>query len=150
LPAAYIQTGRWLPLPHLIYSSFPQTLEMLWTLGLLIGDDIVPNLLAWTLAALLVATVIAFARRFFELKVGVMAAALLVLMPAFLLLSSGGYVDIGLTLYGFLALYAACLWTGQDETPVLVLSGLLAGWAIGIKYTGGITAALVGAAIAIG
>lgn len=149
LPSAYLQARHWVALPHLIYSAFPQTLEMLWTLGLLVGDDTVSNLIAWSLSFLLLTAIIAYARRFFDLSVGVIAAALVAFMPAFLLLSTGGYVDIGLTLYGFMALYAACVWSDHQVPSLLMVSGLFAGWTIGTKYTGAITAVLIALFIAL-
>jgi len=60
-------------------------------------------------------------------------------MPAFLLLSSGGYVDIGLAFYSFLSLYAILLWRMNPRRGLLILSGALAGFALGIKYTGAIS-----------
>jgi len=142
LPAAYIQAHHWVALPHLIYSSFPQTLEMLWTLALLVGDDTVANLIAWSISLLLLTAIITYAKRFFDLTVGLIAAALVALMPAFLLLSSGGYVDIGLTFFSFMSLYAAFLWSVRPASSMLILSGCFAGWAIGTKYTGVLSALL--------
>ncbi|OGR91552.1 MAG: hypothetical protein A2992_05805 [Elusimicrobia bacterium RIFCSPLOWO2_01_FULL_59_12] len=148
LPAAYVQAQRWVALPHLVYSAFPQTLEMLWTLALLVGDDTVANLIAWSMSFLLLAAVIAYAKRFLDISVGWVAAALLALMPAFLLLSSGGYVDVGLTLFSFMALYAACVWVAHRSASMLAGAGLFAGWAIGVKYTGALPALLTGIFIA--
>lgn len=147
LPAAYIQAGRWVGVPELIYSAFPQTLEMLWTLGLLLRNDTVVNLISWTLSGLLIGAVIAFGKRFFQKEVGWMAAALIAIMPSFLLLSSGGYIDLGLTLFSFLSFYAACLWYVYRDRGMAIVSGLFAGWAMGTKYTGAIGAVLTGALI---
>jgi hypothetical protein len=144
LPAAYLRAQHWVGLQQLIYSAFPQTLEMLWTLGLLLRDDTVTNLIAWTLAALSLVAVYTFGRRFFQPRVGLLAAALWALMPAFLLLNTGGYVDVGLALFGFLALYAACLWITSGNNRLLTLAGLMSGWAMGTKYTGAIPAVLIG------
>jgi 4-amino-4-deoxy-L-arabinose transferase-like glycosyltransferase len=129
----------------LIYSAFPQTLEMLWTLGLLLADDTLANLMAWTLAVAGVLGVMAFADRFLSRSAGWRAAALLATMPAFLLLSSGGYVDAGLTVFSFLSFYALCLGSlTPASAPATFLGGLLAGWAMGTKYTGGISFAIGG------
>jgi hypothetical protein len=144
LPAAYLRAHHWVALPGLIYSAFPQNLEMLWTLGLLIGDDTVANLLAWSLSVLLIGAVVSLARRFLDEHVGLIAGALLAVMPAFLFLSSGGYVDVGLTLYSFLAFYTAMLSRQKSGDVWSLYSGLFAGLAIGIKYTGAVPAVLIG------
>ncbi len=142
LPAAYIQARHWVALPHLIYSAFPQTLEMLWTLALLVGNDIVANLLAWSMEAALFISILAFSKRFLDLSVGLIATAWLALMPALMLLSSGGYIDVGLALFSFMAFYTACLWTTTASRSLLLCAGLFAGWAIGTKYIGALPAAL--------
>lgn len=144
LPAAYKHAGGWVGLQSLIYSAFPQNLEMLWTLGLLLRSDIVANFMAIALAALLVLATLGFGRRFLDEGVGLLASGLLAAMPTFLLLSTGGYVDIGLTLYAFLNFYAFCLWREDRRWATLALAGALGGLALGVKYTGGIPFAITG------
>ncbi|MFA5974717.1 MAG: glycosyltransferase family 39 protein [Elusimicrobiota bacterium] len=143
LPAEYVKAGHWVGLPNLIYSAFPQTLEMLWTAGLLLGGDALVNVLALSLGALALAALILFGRRFLNPRSALWAGALLSVMPAFLLLSSGGYVDVGLMLFSFLSFYALQLWAQKKQPPLLILSGVMAGLAMGCKYTGAIPAAIV-------
>lgn len=142
LPSAYVKAGRWIPETQLIYSAFPQNLEMLWTLGMLLRSDVVSNLIGFSLALLLILAVIAFGRRFFDQSVGLLGGGLLAVMPAFLLLSSGGYVDVGLALFGFLSFYVIMLWTEDPRPGYLYFAGALAGITVGIKYTGGIAAVM--------
>lgn len=143
LPSAYLHAGHWLGWPELVYSAFPQNLEMLWTLGLLTGIPVMPNLIGWMLALTLILAVDLWCRRFADAETGAVAVVFLLLMPALLLLSAGGYVDIGLTLFGFLSVYALCLAMNHPRPQGLfVLAGLLAGLAVGVKYTGGISAAI--------
>jgi hypothetical protein len=138
LPSAYIRAGHWIGWQDLVYSAFPQNLEMLWTLGLLTGVPALPNLISWIMAAMLLVAVDRWSRRFLDAATGSAAAVFLLAMPAFLLLSSGGYVDVGLALYAFLSLYALSLRTPEHEQGPSLLAGVFAGFAIGIKYTGGI------------
>jgi len=147
IPAAYAQAHHWLSLKELIYPAFPQNLEMLWTLGLLLGGDTVANLISLTLAFLVLAATGAFALRWLTRRESRLAMFLLAVMPAMLLLSSGGYVDVGLTLYVFLGFYALCLWWESGQSAMLLLAGLLGGLAMGIKYTGGIPFAAGGVLI---
>jgi 4-amino-4-deoxy-L-arabinose transferase-like glycosyltransferase len=149
LPSAYVQARHWISLKELIYPAFPQNLEMLWTFGLLLGGDTIANLISLTLTALAVAAVYAFALRYLTRQEGRMAILLLSVMPAMLLLSSGGYVEAGLTLYVFLSFYALCLWNGTGERSTLLLAGALGGVAMGIKYTGGMPFAAGGVLIAL-
>jgi hypothetical protein len=142
MPSAYLQAHKWVPMSTLIYSAFPQNLEMLWTFGLLINGDNLVNLIGWALAAACVTAVLGFGRRFMDSESAWRGAALLAAMPAFLLLTSGGYVDVGLTLFSFLSFYAVLLWRTGRNHWTLILAGVFAGWAVGVKYTGGIPAVI--------
>ncbi len=147
LPNAYIHAGHWVGQTDLIYSAFPQMMEMLWTLGSGLVNDSLANLLGWIIAMLGTATVFFFGQRYFGTKTGAWGAAIMGSMPAYILLATGGYIDIGLTVYGFMSFFA--LWLGIHSSTLeskesacprlLVLSGFYAGCAIGCKYTGGIS-----------
>jgi len=138
LPHAYLQAGHWIGLRELIYSSFPQIVEMIWLLGMLLAGEVLANLLGWLIAALGVLAVYRFALRYFGRETATWAAAFLCVMPTYLLLSSGGYVDVGLAIFGFCSFYALCLWKEHQKPALAVLAGILAGFAIGTKYTGAI------------
>jgi len=147
IPAAYVHAHHWVAMKELIYPAFPQNLEMLWTLGLLLGSDMVSNLISLTLTFLTVAATGAFALRWLTKRESRLAIFFLAVMPAMLLLSSGGYVDTGLTFYVFLSFYALCLWWEMGRASMLVLAGVMGGLAMGIKYTGGIPFAAGGVLI---
>jgi 4-amino-4-deoxy-L-arabinose transferase-like glycosyltransferase len=144
LPQTYVHAGRWVGQTQLIYSAFPQMMEMIWTQGLLLVGDTLSNLLAWIIAALGVSAVYLYAKRFLGEGTARWSAAFLSVMPAYLLLSSGGYVDVGLTVYTFLSFFALCLWMEQKSIGLLIVSGFFAGCALGTKYTGGIPFAIGG------
>jgi len=136
LPQAYLFAGRWVALPDLIYSAFPQNLEMLWLLGLLLGNDNLVNLLGWIISLLGIFMVYVMSHRFFGRSEAWWSAAILALMPAYLLLSSGGYVDVGLSVFSLASLYTVMLWRLDPSRKMAVLAGILGGLAVGIKYTG--------------
>lgn len=142
LPQAYRQAGGWVGWPDLIYSAFPQNMEMLWLLGLLLAQDPLVNLLGVSIAASLLGAVHAFGMRYVGRDSAWAGTALMAIMPAYLLLSSGGYVDLGLTFFSFLSFFAVCLWRDVPDRKTAALAGLLAGAAVGVKYTGGIPAVI--------
>lgn len=111
LPQAYVQAGHWISQRDLIYSAFPQVMEMLWTLGLLLSNDILANLLGWIISLMGIVGVYAYGKRFLSQSTGLWAATLLGVMPAYMLLSTGGYVDVGLAVFSFFSFYALCLKT---------------------------------------
>ncbi len=148
LPQSYINAGRWVGQPTLIYSAFPQNLEMLWTIGIVLMGDMLANIFGWVIAALGLAVVYQAGTRLAGKSTGLWAAALLSVMPSYLLLTPGGYIDVGLTVFIFSSFYALCLWFETRQPMLLLLSGCLAGLATGTKYTGGL-AIIIGAILLI-
>jgi len=144
LPQAYIQAGHWIGQRELIYSAFPQTMEMIWTLGMLLAGDVLANLLGWMIAMLGLVAVYSFGKRYWGSRTALWATALLGVMPAYMLLSSGGYVDVGLTVFSFLSFALLCLWNQKSNPRILVAAGFFAGCALGVKYTGAIPLAIGG------
>jgi 4-amino-4-deoxy-L-arabinose transferase-like glycosyltransferase len=144
LPQLYVQAKHWVGFPELIYSAFPQNMEMLWTWCLLLAGDPLANGLGWGMALVGVAAVYAYGKRFFSMEVAHWSAALLLTMPSYLLLSSGGYVDVGLAVFIFLSYYAISLWVSDSCDKSLWMAGGLAGMAMGVKYTAAIPFAIGG------
>lgn len=142
LPELYVQTGGWTVPRDLIYSAFPQNLEMLLTAGLLLNGEGTANLISAQLALFLPLLVYAAGVRFFSDQTAKAALALLAAMPAYWLLSSGGYVDIPLAVFFFGSAYLVVLCRTESSVRTAAAAGLLAGAAMGTKYTGAIAIAI--------
>ena len=132
----YVQAHRVLFTPYLRFPAFPQSNEMLFTLSMLLYDDITAQIVELLLLAALVTALVGFGRRFFTLPAGVLSAAILLQSPVVLLLGTTAMADLGLALVTTLAVYAFFIWLDTQETPWLVLVGVLCGLAIGTKYLG--------------
>ena len=146
VPNLYLQEHGLVRIPGAT-SRFPMLWQILYAFGLSLTDEILPKMLHQTTGFLILLAGAAFANRFNVLQSG------LRLLPALLFLSvpmvqmniwTGG-VDAGGCLFAFLALYALCNWVSlkEDETSAkhwLALSGIMAGFAYGSKYQGGIVA----------
>jgi hypothetical protein len=136
LPKVYLQAHRVFFDPYLRCAAFPQTNEMLFTLSMLLYDDITAQLVEFVILILLVIAIIGFCRRFFSFRAGAWSAAILIQSPIMLVLGTAGMVDVGLALPIFMSVYALCIWCGSEEHKWLVLAGVMCGLAIGVKYPG--------------
>jgi len=135
LPSEYLKAGRFLRVEHNIFFSFPQGLEMLFQMGLSLDGDSLANLLHWLFLPLTAFALLAFSRRFFSIKAGLLACAIWLYTPAALFIATGTYVDLGLAFYIFLAFYAAAMWHVSGHKIWIISAGIFSGLALGAKYT---------------
>ncbi|MCD5390694.1 hypothetical protein LR007_02375 [candidate division NPL-UPA2 bacterium] len=76
VPKIYIRNHRIMYLPHQVYSNFPFTLQMLYTLSLLLKGDILAKLIHLSFGLLTVGAIYCFSRRYFSQKIALLAAAI--------------------------------------------------------------------------
>src|SRR5262249_19145906 len=96
--------------PYLRYPTFPQTNEMLFTLMLLLYDDISAQLVEFLLMLLVAIGLFAWGRRKFSSRAGLWGAVLWLANPLVIWLGSTAYVDIGLAAFTFFGVYAFFNW----------------------------------------
>jgi 4-amino-4-deoxy-L-arabinose transferase-like glycosyltransferase len=131
---AYVEHHRIIFTPHLRYPTFPQTNNMLFTLALLMFDDVSTHLVQFLLMVILTLAIISFGQRFLSHRAGLWAAAILLGNPLVLWCGSVAYIEMGLMLFVFLGVYAFWNWWQKQDQQWLVLAGVFCGLAIGTKY----------------
>ena len=137
-PLEFIRRGGIVYLPYQVYSNFPFTLQMLYLLSLLLrgamGGDILAKLIHLSFGLLTVAATYSFARRYFNPRIALLAAAIFYNIPLVGFLSTTAFIDLGVTLYGFLALYGGINWFYSRKRGDLLIAAIFTGLAIGTKY----------------
>ena len=133
-PRLFLQAGRILLLPDIWQANGPFTTEMLFTIGLAWGSDILPKLIHLTYGIWFMLATFAFGQRYQGHKEGWIAIALMLGVPLLPMLSSEAYVDIAWALYEFLGLYAILIWQEKRDRRWLLAAGLMVGAALGSKY----------------
>src|SRR5690606_20218744 len=137
---------------YLRFPLFPQTINLLIALGLMLGGDVVAQAFATLPLFVMVLGLIGASRWLTASTVpGVLASILLFVMAPVKRNIGYAYVDDGLALFCWGAALALALWAAQDRERRtwgwLVLAGVLAGAGAGSKYFGGVFAALGGVSI---
>jgi len=132
----YVQSHQIVFTPYLRLPVFTQLNEMLFTLALLLYDDIAAQLVQLLMLALVCLTLIAFCRKYFSLRAGWWSAALFLASPLVLFFGTVAYVDISLVLFGTMATYSFWKWLGARERSWLVMTGAFCGFAASTKYPG--------------
>jgi hypothetical protein len=112
---------------------FPSLIEgdFIWALGL--GSERTAQLIHWSFSILTLALVWEWSHAALGSKPAWWSLAVLVSMPSLPWLSSWAYNDFALVFLGMAALYAVWKWDGAHSW--LLISGMSAGMAMGIKYT---------------
>jgi len=138
-PRLYLEQHRIGPGIDLLHLYFPSLAEMLYLWGMLVGSDVVPQLLHFAYGLLWMGTVYALARRMWGQRVAWLALALVFTMPMVYTLMSWAYNDLGLSFYAlaaFLALGRGMAQEhGQGRKVWWRLAGAFCGLALGFKYT---------------
>ncbi len=160
-PKLFLLQHRIPNLPTEHHSNFPFTMEMLFTVGLLYNGYALANLFHLLMAALTLAGMIGFCSRTLRPVVGWLSAVIFFTTPMVLWESSVAYIDVGLACFTTLSAFAAVSASGEEKekrrkgekekrryeiregepssfilhpSSFLMLSGLLMGFALGMKY----------------
>ncbi|MFB0526402.1 MAG: tetratricopeptide repeat protein [bacterium] len=125
-------------------SQFPQNMHMLYTMSLLLGTDILAKLIHWIMGIFVVLLVYTFGRKYFNYRVGLLAAAIFYTIPMVAMQSRVTGVGLSLTFFEFLTVFAMVNWFAinrRKEKPKLprdgwlIMAGIFSGLAMGTKYT---------------
>lgn len=146
-PKRLLELGRIDVVPDMQQANMPFTIDLLYSLGLLVGSDEMPNVLHLALALLVATSTFSFTRDFLGPRVAFVAVGVFFSATIFTTYAPMPNVDFGLALFDFLAVSAFVHWL-RDRRPVwLATSGALVGFALGTKYLGGISALALGLAV---
>ena len=135
-PKLYARASKIFFIPHNMYSNLPFGIEMLYTLTLIIKDEILAKLIHFSIGILCVLTIFVIGRKHFGRNIGLLAAAIFYNIPAMCLSSTYAFNDLGLVFYGLLTLFCILNWSSKNEIVWLMLAGVFCGFGIGTKYTG--------------
>lgn len=147
LPKEFLAESRVQVLELNPYSGMPLALEMLYSWAMGLAGAPAAAVLGWMIGGLALAGTYSLGRK---LGSGAAWGAVAALLAGFTISGSLGwaYVDWGTALYGIAVLLALPIDRSEARTTDWVLAGLMAGLAIGVKYTAGI-AVVAGAAAVV-
>ena len=133
---AFARAGAIPFLPELRYPIFPQLDELLFTGMLLLAGDVATHLVQLLATLATAALLMAWATAWGGGRAGWLAAAVFLGNPIVVHLAGTAYVEPALTLFVTAAVHALERWRETRAQSWLVLLGLFAGSAAGVKYLG--------------
>ncbi|MEW6618660.1 MAG: glycosyltransferase family 39 protein [bacterium] len=136
IPDIYIKNHKIVNIPHLLFSNYPLNAEMLFTLAILLKSDTLAQLIHFTFGILSGVSIYVFTQTYLGRKQGLVALLIFFSMPSVVLTMSFAFNDLALTYYVILAVYAMLNWIKINDRRWLLLSGIMTGLAVGVKYSG--------------
>jgi len=141
IPKVYLRDGSIHSIPWLTHSNFPFTLEMLYTLGLLLRDQSLSKLFHFGYGWLSALAIFAFGRRWWGVCAGWLGAAAFAAIPLVLWQMTTAYIELGVALYTFLTMYALVrFFEGRSSDAGrgwLWIAALMCGFALAVKMLAG-------------
>ncbi len=145
LPQEYLRVGRLHAPEGLLFAHFPQNGEMLFTLALLAGSDVLAQMYVWLAFVLSIAWLFSMGRREAPLSAVLLACFLTATHAAVLLTASTTYVEPLVMLWVTAGALSFERWRQvPGARGWLVLSAVFVGLALGTKYYAGLAAVALG------
>lgn len=149
IPKLWIQNHKIVYIPYILSSEFPLTIETLYTLGMILTDDVSTGLIIWMYSVLFILSIFSFCKEHFSVKVGILASSAYCCIPLFGSLSVRTLIDIATAYYAFLGLYAFLRYLESDDFKWLVLCSAVSGISASTKHSGMIPFVVLAISIAI-
>lgn len=146
VPRIYIQNRSLVYIPYHIASAYPLGIEMLFTLGMLLSTSVLTKLLHFSLGVLGLLATYCFGRKYLDSRAGLLAATIFYTVPVVAWESTTAYIDLGLTFFTTLEIFALVNWWHARRDKWLAVAAIMCGFAMGTKYLGifGLVILLIG------
>ncbi|MDD2922436.1 MAG: glycosyltransferase family 39 protein [Anaerolineales bacterium] len=134
VPALWLRDGGLTSNQALTY-WYPHIVEGSFVFPLALGVDAAAHLIHLFWLALTLLILWRWARQVWSDAIAWDAVAIVLTMPSLLWLASWAYTDYALTFSGVAALYAIWKWRNAEDKKWIAIGGVMAGLAMGMKYT---------------
>lgn len=137
VPKLYIMHGGMVEIPHVPFSYYPMNLDLLYTIPLYLGNDIIPKLIHFAFALLTAGLIYSYLKRRLDTICALLGALFFLTIPVIVKLSITVYVDLGLVFFTTAALVFLLRWIETGfRFKYLVFSAVFCGLGLGTKYNG--------------
>lgn len=138
LPRSYLLAGKMIYIPENMFWGMPQTLEMLNTIAMALGGNEAAVVLGWIIGFLVLIGLLGYAAQRIGNPAGLVTVACILAGGSLSGSLAWGYSEWFIMLYGLGMLVCLDFWSVDGNRNLLWIAAILAGFALGIKYTAGI------------
>ena len=144
IPKLYLENGGMVEIRWIGASYFPQNLDLLYMLPLYFGNDILPKYIHFSFALLTAGLIFGYLKKRSGSAYALFGVLLFLSLPVIVKLSFTVYVDLGLIFFSTASLLLLFKWHEEGfRTRYLLLAAVCCGLALGVKYNGLISFALL-------
>jgi len=137
VPKLWLQHGGIYEIPEIPFSYYPMNLDLLYTIPLYFGNDIVPKYIHYLFALLTAWLIQRYLNKRLGNVYGLLGAIFFLSIPIIVKLSITVYVDLGLVFFTTASLLLLLHWAEKGfQLRYLLPAGLCCGLAAGTKYNG--------------
>lgn len=137
VPKLWIKHGSMYEIPEIPFSYYPMNLDLLYSIPLMLGNDIISKYIHFLFALLTACLVYKYLNKRMGKVHGAFGALFFLSVPIIIKLSITVYVDLGVVFFTTASLLLLLYWAEQHfPWHLLILSGLSCGLAAGTKYNG--------------
>jgi len=137
VPKLWLNHGGIYEIPEIPFSYYPMNLDLLYTVSLYFGNDIVPKYIHYFFALATALLLYRHLAKRLGTHYGLLGALFFLSIPIIVKLSITVYVDLGVVFFSTTALLLLLHWAEKDFLMrFLILAGLCCGLAAGTKYNG--------------
>ena len=135
VPKLWVESGGIHARPDIVFSYYPQLLDILYMVPIALGHDIAAKYLHFAFALLTALLIFLFVRRRIGPAWAALGGLMFLTLPLIMKLSVTVYVDLGLVFFTTAALFSMAIWLEDNGSKRwLVLAGVCSGLALGTKY----------------
>jgi hypothetical protein len=138
LPKIYVEAGRFSYVPEIMFWGMPQLGELFYTWTFSLFGVKATTVTGWLIGVLALIGLAGYVDRIFNPRTTWIALASLLIGATASLSISWGYVDWFAFLFGWCVLFTLDSWRIEYKRGYLLLAGIFAGFALGVKYTAGV------------
>lgn len=140
IPTYWIQNHKIISIPYIHQSNYPFNIQLLYTISLILKNDIVAQLLHFSFEFFIIFGMIILSKKYFSRKIGIISAMIYCTVPNVNVVSWKTAIEIGLGFFEFLSVFSLINYyfdKQNDKRKIswLILSGVFCGFALGGKYT---------------
>ncbi|HOW58898.1 MAG TPA: glycosyltransferase family 39 protein [Candidatus Omnitrophota bacterium] len=139
----FIQQHRIILIPFTRESLWPFLIQMLFALGLCLKGVVLAKLFHFAYYGASFFAIYLLCRRYWPRPNSLLAASIFAITPAIFTGTTYAYTDLAVVFYTVLAFYGFFTWLDTNQTRWFCLSGIMAGFLLGIKITSAVVPAII-------
>jgi len=133
IPKVYIENHKIISMPYNFLSNFPSLIDMISMVGLLLHSAKLSHLFAYALSVILVLAIYSFCKKFFNVKIAILASLIFYSFPMVIEYVSTALIDIQLALFIFLSIYGLFMYFHSKKNSWFFLSAIFMGLSVSSK-----------------